>query len=34
LAKVHLEELVKAHYLIGEYAEGAVMTIPELAEEE
>jgi hypothetical protein len=34
LAKVDLEELVKAHYLIGEYAEGAVMTIPELAEEE
>jgi len=34
LAKVHLEELVKAHYLVSTYAEGAVMMIPELAEEE
>jgi hypothetical protein len=34
LAKVDLEELVKAHYLVSTYAEGAVMTIPELAEEE
>jgi hypothetical protein len=33
LAKVDLEELVKAHYLVSTYAEGAVMTIPELAEE-
>ena len=34
LAKVDLEELVKAHYLVSTYAEGAVMTIPELGEEE
>jgi hypothetical protein len=34
LAKVDLEELVKAHYLVSTYAEGAVMTIPELEEEE
>ena len=34
LAKVDLEELVKAHYLVSTYADGAVMTIPELAEEE
>ena len=34
LAKVDLEELVKAHYLVSEYADGAVMTIPELGEEE
>ena len=30
LAKVDLEELVKAHYVVSTYAEGAVMTIPEL----
>lgn len=34
VAKVDLEELVKAHYLVSAYAEGAVMTIPELAEED
>jgi hypothetical protein len=34
LAKVDLEELVKAHYLVSTYAEGAVMMIPELAGEE
>ncbi len=34
LKKVDLEGLVKAHYLVSEYAEGAVMTIPDLAEEE
>jgi hypothetical protein len=34
LTKVDLEELVKAHYLVSTYAEGAVMTIPDLAEEE
>jgi hypothetical protein len=34
LAKVDLEELVKAHYHVSTYAEGAVMTIPDLAEEE
>jgi hypothetical protein len=33
LAKVDLEELVKAHYIVSTYAEGAVMTIPELQEE-
>jgi hypothetical protein len=34
LAKVVLEVLVKAHELVSAYAEGAVMTIPELAEKE
>jgi hypothetical protein len=34
LTKVDLEELVKAHHLVSTYAEGAVMTIPDLAEEE
>ena len=34
LAKVDLEELVKAHHLVSEFADGAVMTIPELGEEE
>lgn len=34
LTKVDLEELVKAHYLVSTYAEGAVMMIPELAGEE
>lgn len=33
LAKVDLEELVKAHHLVSTYAEGAVMTIPELGKE-
>jgi hypothetical protein len=34
LAKVNLEELVKAHHLVSIYADGAVRTIPELAEED
>jgi hypothetical protein len=34
LAKVDLEELFKAHALVSEFADGAVMTIPELPEQE
>lgn len=34
LAKVHLEELVKAHYLVSTYAEGSVDMISDLAEED